>query len=579
MMKLKVQSSKLKGSAEVQGSNVRRTISSCSAIGAADISPRREPWVHDAQSDEPRQGRQNSFHSHTPRPARVSPRWGSTVPLRTPAADAVGCDLSPLRGSPAHSPRGAVRRLAAFALLLPLVFNLCALSFAAPAASPNFLFIFVDDQGWSGTPVAMIPGKDFSRSASFKMPNLDRLAAQGMVFSQAYAGHPKCECSRASLQMGRTTTSLNAVTKQSRNWTAPPTDSLANTLKRANPNYRAAHFGKWQWPTPPDAFGYDAHDGVTMNEDGDSRDPNDPKLSFSMTRRAGAYMEKQVKEGHPFYLQLSYYAVHSQPQALASTLKKYEGMAASSAPKGGKAGGRGGGPIVAAMTEDLDTCIGALLKKLEELGISKNTYVIYMSDNGGRTEVLKGGKALCDEGGLRVPLIIAGPGVRGGTYCNEPVVAYDIFPTVIDFVASGFALPRGIEGGSWKSVLMNGGIGKVQRPIDRMVWHHDVEVEHPQTAMRKGNLKLLHYWDTKEDFLYDVVADLSERNNLAKQQPAVAAQMLAEMKAHVRAGLGEAKFAALEAGKVEAGGRPGGAGKGKAKKGSEKMKGKRPPTP
>ncbi len=438
---------------------------------------------------------------------------------------------------------------------------------AAPTAAPNFLFIFVDDQGWSGTSVPMMPGKDFSRTAGFQMPNLDRLAAQGMVFSQGYASHPKCECSRAALLMGRSTTSLNAVDKRSRNWNAPASDSLANTLKRANSAYRAAHFGKWQWAQTPESMGYDASDGITMNEDGDSRDPEDPKQSFGLTRRAQEYMEKQVKDGHPFYLQISYYAVHQQPQALASTLKKYAGA-------GGGGGGRGrsSGPIVAAMTEDLDTCIGTLLKELETLGIAKTTYVIYMSDNGGRSEALKGGKALCDEGGIRVPLIVLGPGIRGSTYCNEPAVGYDILPTVLDFAAPGFTLPKGVEGGSWKPVLLNGGTGKVQRPIDRLVWHHDVEIEHPQTALRKGDLKLLHYWDTKEDFLYDLSTDLGERTNLAKEKSAVTAQLLAELKAHIRAGLGEQKFAAMEAGKFEAGGRrPGGPGGGK------RPPGRRPP--
>lgn len=447
--------------------------------------------------------------------------------------------------------------------LLPFI-ALCSLAFSAAAAAPNFLFIFVDDQGWSGTSVPMIAGKDFSRTAGFQMPNLDRIAAQGMIFSQGYAGHPKCECSRASLLMGRTTTSLNAVDKRSRNWNAPASDSLANTLKRANPIYRAAHFGKWQWPQTPESMGYDASDGITMNEDGDTTDPNDPKQSFGITRRAQSYMEKQVKEGHPFYLQLSYYAVHQQPQALAATLKKYEGVSG-----GGVSGGKGG-PIVAAMTEDLDTCIGTLVKELETLGIAKNTYIIYMSDNGGRSEALKGGKAVCDEGGIRVPLIVSGPGIRGGTYCNEPAIGYDILPTVLDFAAPGFALPKGVEGGSWKPVLLNGGTGKVKRQIDRMVWHHDVEIDHPQTALRKGDLKLMHYWDTKEDFLYDLAADLAERNNLATAKPEVTAQLLAELKAHVRAGLGEEKFAALESGKFESGGRPpGGPGKGKG--------GKRPP--
>ena len=425
-------------------------------------------------------------------------------------------------------------------MLIAFMFAALSAAFAADP-QPNFLFILVDDQGWSGTPVAMIPGKDFSRTPGLHMPNVERLAAEGMAFSQAYAGHPKCECSRASLLMGRTTTSLNAIDKRARNWNAPASDSLANTLKRANPNYRAAHLGKWQWPQTPESMGYDLSDGMTRNEDGDSRDPNDPKLSFSLTRRAQGYMEKQVKEGHPFYLQLSYYAVHHQPQALASTLSKYQGIAP-------RPGGRGDRAVMAAMSEDLDTCIGDLFKKLDTLGIAKNTFIIYMSDNGGRTEVLKGGKALCDEGGIRVPLFVAGPGIRGGVYCHEPVVGYDIFPTVLDFAAPGSALPGGIEGGSWKPVLLNAGTGKVKRPIDRMVWHHDVEIDHPQTAMRKGDLKLVHYWDTKEDFLYDLAADLSERNNLAQAKSDVASKMLAELQAHVRAGLGEQAYALLESG-------------------------------
>lgn len=443
---------------------------------------------------------------------------------------------------------------------------------------PNFLFIFVDDQSWSGTSVAMIPGKDFSRTAAFHMPNLERIAAQGMIFSQAYASHPKCECSRAALLMGRSTTSLNAVDKSARNWKAPPSDSLANTLKRANASYRAAHFGKWQWPQRPESMGYDASDGITLNEDGDTTDPNDPKQSFGITRRAHAYMEKQTQEGHPFYLQLSYYAPHNQPQALAATLKKYESLNGNAGEKGGK-GGRGGGAIMAAMTEDLDTCIGELTKKLDQLNITKNTYIIYMSDNGGRTEVLKGGKALVDEGGLRVPLIVNGPGIQGGTYCNEPAVGYDILSTVLDFAVPGFVLPKGVEGGSWKPVLMNAGTGKIQRPIDRLVFHHDVEVPHPQTAMRKGTLKLLHYWDTKESFLYDLSTDLGEQTNLAGEKPSVVVEMLSELKAHVKNGLDEQRYNALESGEFRGNDRPqgGGGGKGKDGKGKDgKAKGKGP---
>lgn len=413
---------------------------------------------------------------------------------------------------------------------------------SAIANAPIIVFILADDQSWSGTSVPMIPGKDFSKSPQFRTPNIERLAAQGMTFSQAYAAHCKCECSRAAIQMGRTTASLNAPDKGSRNWSAPVSDSLVNTLKRANPDYRAAHLGKWQWFHTPQAMGYDVSDGITMNEDGDSRDPEDPKQSFGITRRASAFMETQVKEGHPFYLQLSYYAVHSQPQALASTLKKYQG-------RGGGGGGRGDRAATAAMTEDLDSCIGVVLKKLEDLHIADNTLIIYSSDNGGRTEVLAGGKGNLGEGGLRVPLIVRAPGMKGGGYSHEPVISYDIFATVLDFAAPGSALPKGSEGGSWKPVLL-GGSGKVKRPIDRFVFHQAVEVEHPQSAIRKGDLKLLYYWDTREAMLFDLASDLGEEHDLAKEKPEVAAQMQKDLKDHIRAGLGDQAFASLERGEV-----------------------------
>ncbi|CAN5823754.1 hypothetical protein BH11VER1_BH11VER1_24120 [soil metagenome] len=167
-----------------------------------------------------------------------------------------------------------------------VMMSLCCLVQSVAFTSPNVVLILADDQAWNGTSVPMMPGKDFSKCRTFHTPNLEQLAAQGMTFSQAYAAHPKCECSRAALMMGRSTTTLNATDKVSRNWSAPVTESLANTLKRANPAYRAAHLGKWQWFQTPQSMGYDVSDGITDNEDGNAADPNDPKLMFSMTRRA-----------------------------------------------------------------------------------------------------------------------------------------------------------------------------------------------------------------------------------------------------------------------------------------------------
>jgi arylsulfatase A-like enzyme len=453
-------------------------------------------------------------------------------------------------------------------------------------APPNFLFILADDQSWAGLSVEMIAGKEFSKGKNFNTPNTEKLAERGMIFSQAYAAHPKCECSRAAILAGRTTTTLNATTKASTNWSMPLTDSLANSLKRANPLYRAAHLGKWQWPMKPADLGYDQSDGITQNQTGESKDPADPKLSLSLTRRACDFMATQVKEDHPFFLQISFYAVHAPAQALPETLKKYGNLKSAKndvgndAVKGpGKGAGKGPGndpgkenantdrATMAAMTEELDTCVGTLMKKLDELGIANNTYIIYMSDNGGRTDILSGGKGNLGEGGLRVPLIVAGPGIHGATHCNEPVISYDILATVLDFAAPNTALPHGAEGGSWKTVLQNSGAGKVKRSIDRMVWHQPVEVPHPQSAIRKGDYKLLYEWDTKNAQLFNLVDDLSEKKNLSKEKPELTAQLTAELKAHVIAGLGEEACAALARGETpqNRGGGNGGKGGGKPK--------------
>ena len=453
-------------------------------------------------------------------------------------------------------------------------------------APPNFLFILADDQSWAGLSVEMIAGKDFSKGKNFNTPNTEKLAERGMVFSQAYAAHPKCECSRAAILAGRTTTTLNAPTKASTNWSMPLTDSLANSLKRANPTYRAAHLGKWQWPMKPADLGYDQSDGITQNQTGESKDPADPKLSLSLTRRACDFMATQVKEDHPFFLQISFYAVHAPAQALPETLKKYDNLKSTSTGVGndaakdsGKGAGKGPGngpgkenakndrATMAAMTQDLDTCVGTLMKKLDALGIANNTYIIYMSDNGGRTEILSGGKGNLGEGGLRVPLIVAGPGIHGATYCNEPVISYDILATVLDFAAPNTVLPKGAEGGSWKTVLHNSGVGKVKRSIDRMVWHQPVEVPHPQSAIRKGDYKLVYEWDTKNAQLFNLVDDLGEKKDLSKEKTELTEQLTAELKAHVIAGLGEEACAALARGETpqNRGGGKGGKGVGKPK--------------
>jgi arylsulfatase A-like enzyme len=197
-----------------------------------------------------------------------------------------------------------------------------------------------------------------------------------------------------------------------------------------------------------------------------------------------------------------------------------------------------------------------------------------MSDNGGQTRFLQGGKATLWEGGIRVPLIVAGPGVPHGARSSVPVVSYDILPTVLDFASPRglAAMPKGVEGGSWRAVLAaarspsiasptsaaatpRAGDSEareappvVARPIDFLMWHMPVEIEHPQSAIRQGPWKLLYEWDTKVARLYDIDKDPREARDLSAEHPERAKAMLATLKAHAQAGLGEPAVAALERG-------------------------------
>lgn len=120
--------------------------------------------------------------------------------------------------------------------------------------------------------------------------------------------------------------------------------------------------------------------------------------------------------------------------------------------------------VMAAIAEDFDTCIGEVLRNLDQLHIADNTLVILHLRQWRCTEVINGGKGDLGEGGIREPLIVRGPGIKGGTRSDTPVVSYDIMATVLDFVKPGFVLAQGVEGGSWKPLLLSGGKEPVKRP-------------------------------------------------------------------------------------------------------------------
>jgi arylsulfatase A-like enzyme len=244
--------------------------------------------------------------------------------------------------------------------------------------------------------------------------------------------------------------------------------------------------------------------------------PDDPKRIFSLTRRANAFMQQQVRAGRPFFTQVSHYAVHVRHHALDTTIQKYQQkMLAGQKPRPEDA-------LYAAMIEDFDTGFGMLLDKLDELGIADNTCVIFTSDNGGgfrSNEPLRGGTANLWEGGIRVPTIVRGPGVLAGAQCDVPIAGWDFWATIRDLVGGGSTPPDGIDGGSLRPLFEKGNEGRAQRGTDALVFHFPCYDKLPMSAIRLGDYKLVKNLNTGEIRLFDVVKDVGEQQDLSQDLP------------------------------------------------------------
>ena len=185
---------------------------------------------------------------------------------------------------------------------------------------------------------------------------------------------------------------------------------------------------------------------------------------------------------------------------------------------------RANAQLSAAMTEDLDTSIGQVLAKLDALGIAENTWVIFTSDNGHQDwndglEPLRSGKWWLWDGGLRVPLIVRGPGVAEGTRSAVNVVGYDWLPTFADFAGASAQVPKDVDGVSFKQVLLGGEAGGL---ANRAIYFHypHYRVSPPCSAIIEGDRKLLHFYEwPDENFVYDLKGDLGEKNNIATANP------------------------------------------------------------
>jgi arylsulfatase A-like enzyme len=399
---------------------------------------------------------------------------------------------------------------------------------ASPKRKPNFVFIFIDDLGWKDA--------GFMGSAYYQTPNIDRLAAEGLVFTSAYSGAPNCAPSRACLMSGQYTPRHGVYTVgTSERGRAElrkliPTENTTNldseivALPKAlkSGGYTSACIGKWHLgsksPYRPVDRGFDVqferNHGGHFSKDGEY-------LTDRLTDEAIKFVE--ANKGGPFFLYLSHHAVHTPIQAKAELIEKYKNKKPTEAHNN---------PTYAAMIESVDQGVGRLMDKLDELGLTENTAVFFFSDNGGYANAtsmvpLRGSKGMLYEGGIRVPLIVRWPGtIKPGSVCDVPVIGVDFYPTMLDM--AGVPNPSGhILDGRSIVPLLKGRSALERRAI---FWHFPAYLEAyneeqwpwrttPAGAVRQGDWKLIEFFEDGKAELYNLADDIGEKNDLAGTMP------------------------------------------------------------
>lgn len=442
-------------------------------------------------------------------------------------------------------------------LVLVLVsFSLASL--CAVDRPPNVILFVVDDLGW----------KDLGCQSSdyYQTPNIDRLAARGVRFTDAYAACAVCSPTRASILTGKYPARLMLTQwlpagrwdpdknkmREGRFLRQLPLEEI--TLAEAlRPSHATFHVGKWHLGGMP--FSYPEHHGFDVNIAGSDHGapgsyfypykgtwtiPTTGKKVVKQTLpdgEPGEYLTDRLTEealtlirGYetkPFFLYLPYYAVHTPLQAKKGKMKKYEAIPESE---------RQGPPAYAAMVETVDDSVGIVMATVEELGLTDSTHIVFTSDNGGFAKAtdnspLRANKGSHYEGGIRVPLIFAGPRVREGEVSDTPVITNDLYPTILDLVNLPSRPHQHVDGVSLAGLLKHG------EPIQErsLFWHYPHYNQHPQSApvsiIRKGNWKLIEFLESGETELYDLATDLGESQNLSTEKPSRAQELQAKLDA------------------------------------------------
>ena len=452
---------------------------------------------------------------------------------------------------------------------IPLRLLSCLLLFVLGCGTerpPNVIVFLVDDLGWKDTGVY---GSTF-----YETPNINRLACEGVRFTQAYAASPVCSPTRASLMTGRHPARLhitnwiggkeNRLLRQADYEHALPLNetTIGESFKAAN--YSTAYFGKWHLGMDgfrPDDQGFTYVRSVNNAGQPGSYFPpyrqanfpaadvpdlhDDPDGTYLTDRLTDLTIEYlKSRRDSTFFLVLSHYAVHTPLQAPDSLTGKYNRKRSNLPPPDtpefipesnlGRTKTRQDRSDYAAMIESVDQSIGRLLTALREFQLTSNTIIVFVSDNGGLSTLrgnaqwaatsnspLRAGKGLLYEGGIRIPLIIWYPThIPAGNTVDTPVTTNDLVPTLLDLAD----LPEHpVDGVSLVPVF--GTLPLAERALYWHFPHYHGSGNRPSGAIRKGDWKLIEWFEDGRLELYDLATDLSETTNLAETMPAKAAEL------------------------------------------------------
>jgi arylsulfatase A-like enzyme len=452
-------------------------------------------------------------------------------------------------------------------LVLLLLYAACATPPRSEARPPNVVFVLADDLGFMDV-------RPNNPDTLYDTPNLDRLAARGMRFSNGYAACPVCSPSRYSLQTGRypTRAKLTDWFSSSLSKTYRPADygdrmaldevTIAEHLRERG--YATFFAGKWHlgpqdyWP---ENQGYDVNKGGIdrggpyggrkyFSPYDNPRLPDGPDGEHLPDRLASETCKfLAANQARPCFAFLSFYSVHTPLMGRPDLVAKYEARLAEHPLQGEEFGDEeqvwpGAKPrrvriqqrhaIYAAMVEAMDEAIGKVLDQIDALGLADNTIVVFTSDNGGLSTSegsptsnlpLRGGKGWLYEGGIREPWIAFVPGTtQPGSVCDQPISSIDALPTLLELTGST-AATQAIDGVSFAPALR--GEQMPERPLYWHYPHYSNQGGFPGGAVRLGDWKLLERYEDGRVSLFDLAHDVREQNDLAAQQPEKVIELLA----------------------------------------------------